>query len=130
MVRLSFGSLSWLGLCLVLTGLGISQGTPKKKLPSVAEAKAFIEEAETRLMALSVDVSRANWVQSTHITEDTEILSAQANERAIAAGVDFAKRATRFDGLNLPADLARKMKLFLQAQPSRVLTMSAVDDVT
>lgn len=26
--------------------------------------------------------------------------------------------------------LARKMKLFLQAQPSRVLTMSAVDDVT
>lgn len=26
--------------------------------------------------------------------------------------------------------LARKMKLLLQAQPSRVLTMSAVDDVT
>ena len=62
-------------------------------------------------MTLSVDASRASWVQSTHITEDTEILSAQANERAIAAGVDFAKRATRFDGLKLPADLARKMKL-------------------
>jgi len=26
--------------------------------------------------------------------------------------------------------LTRKMKLLLQAQPSRVLTMSAVDDVT
>ena len=26
--------------------------------------------------------------------------------------------------------LTRKMELFLQAQPSRVLTMSAVDDVT
>ena len=77
----------------------------------MAEAKAFIEEAEARLMALSVDASRASWVQSTHITEDTEILAAQANERAIAAGVDFAKRATRFDGLKLPSDLARKMKL-------------------
>ena len=111
MVRFSFRSLSWLGLCLALTGFGISQSTAKKNPPSIAEAKAFIDEAEARLMALSVDASRANWVQSTHITEDTEILSAQANERAIAAGVDFAKRATRFDGLNLPADMARKMKL-------------------
>src|SRR5688572_9246710 len=111
MVCLSVRSLSWLGLCLVLTGSGISQSTARKSPPSIAEAKAFIDEAETRLMALSVDASRANWVQSTHITEDTEILSAQANERAIAAGVDFAKRATRFDGLNLPPDMARKMKL-------------------
>jgi len=111
MVRFSFRSLSWLGLCLALTGFGISQSTAKKNPPSIAEAKAFIDEAEARLMALSVDASRANWVQSTHITEDTEILSAQANERAIAAGVDFAKRATRFDGLDLPADMARKMKL-------------------
>ena len=105
MVRFSFRSLSWLGLWLALTGFGISQSTTKKSPPSIAEAKAFIDEAEARLMALSVDASRANWVQSTHITEDTEILSAQANERAIAAGVAFAKRATRFDGLNLPGDM-------------------------
>jgi len=111
MVRLSFQSLSWLGLCLILTGFGFTQSAAKRKPPSLAEAKTFIEEAEARLMVLSVDASRANWVQSTYITDDTEILSAQANERAIAAGVDFAKRATRFDGLNLPADMARKMKL-------------------
>src|SRR4030095_16766321 len=97
MCGLGFRSLSWLGLCLALTGFGISQSAGKKKPPSIAEAKAFIDDAEARLMALSVDASRANWVQSTHITEDTEILSAQANERAIAAGVGFAKGGTRFD---------------------------------
>ncbi len=111
MVRFSFRCLSSLAFCLILTGFGIAQNTGKAKPPTLAEAKAFIEEAEARLMALSVDASRASWVQSTHITEDTEILAAQANERAIAAGVDFAKRATRFDGLKLPSDLARKMKL-------------------
>jgi peptidyl-dipeptidase A len=111
MVHFGFRSLLWLVLCLILTGFGISQNTRTVKPPTLAEAKAFIEEAEARLMTLSIDASRASWVQSTHITEDTEILAAQANERAIAAGVDFAKRATRFDGLKLPSDLARKMKL-------------------
>jgi peptidyl-dipeptidase A len=111
MVRFGFRSLLSLLLCFILTGFGSSQNTAKGNPPSLAEAKAFIEEAEARLMIVSVDASRANWVQSTYITEDTEILAAQANERAIAAGVDFAKRATRFDGVNLPADMARKMKL-------------------
>src|SRR5215510_3046690 len=107
----------WWLLCfgLLSIGSGHSQGLSKQTTlsnnPTVAEARAFIEEAETKLRRLSVDASRASWVQSTYITEDTEILSAQANERAIAAGVDFAKRATRFDGLSLPADPARKMKL-------------------
>jgi len=111
MVRFSFRCLSSLTFCLILNGFGLAQNTGKVKPPTLAEAKAFIEEAEARLMTLSVDASRASWVQSTHITEDTEILAAQANERAIAAGVNFAKRATRFDGLKLPSDLARKMKL-------------------
>ena len=50
-------------------------------------------------------------MKATYITDDTEILAAQADERAIAAQVEFAKQATRFDGLKLPPDLARKMLL-------------------
>ncbi|HEX5134350.1 MAG TPA: M2 family metallopeptidase [Thermoanaerobaculia bacterium] len=81
------------------------------KAPTVAEAKAFAEEAETKLLALSVEASRAGWVQSTYITDDTEALAAKANERAINAGVEYAKKATRFDGLKLPADTARKLMI-------------------
>ena len=79
--------------------------------PTVAEAEAFIKGAEAKLLELSVNASRADWVKATYITDDTEILAAQADERVIAAQVELAKQATRFDGLKLPADLARKMRL-------------------
>ncbi len=49
-------------------------------------------------------------------------MSAQANERLIAANVQLAKEATRFDKVQLLPDLARKMKLlkvgFTLATPS------------
>ena len=120
----------WCLLCLGLLLGSIEFGSQSRSTRSepsnsltVAEARAFIEEAEAKLMGLSVNASRASWVQATYITEDTEILSAQANERAIAAGVDFAKRATQFDGLTLPANLARKMKLLKVS-----LTLAAPSD--
>ncbi len=83
----------------------------QRKTPTLAEAKAFVDEAEAKLLALSVEASRAGWVQSTYITDDTEALAAKANERAINAGVEYAKKATRYDGLKLPADLARKLMI-------------------
>jgi peptidyl-dipeptidase A len=76
-----------------------------------AEAKKFIEDAEAKLLEVNVEASRADWVKDTYITEDTEILAAKADERAINATVELAKQATRFDHLKLPEDLARKMKL-------------------
>jgi peptidyl-dipeptidase A len=80
-------------------------------VPTVQEAKTFMEETETRLFALSVEAERAAWVQATYITEDTEVLAAQANERLIAATMALAKKATQFDKLPLPPEVARKMKL-------------------
>jgi peptidyl-dipeptidase A len=97
--------------------------SPAGKPATAAEAKAFLDEAEAKLLALATDAGRAAWVQSTHITDDTEILAAQANERSIAATVAYAKKATRFDGLALPADLARKMKLLKLS-----LTLAAPSD--
>src|ERR1700693_3086760 len=82
-----------------------------KAPPTAAEAKAFVEEAETRLIQLSIDAGRADWVRSTNITDDTEMLAAQANEKAIAAGVEYAKKAARFDGLKVPETVARKLLL-------------------
>jgi peptidyl-dipeptidase A len=99
-------------LSSLLTLPGFSQEPAKaRETPTLADAEAFIKEAESRLLALSVDAQRAAWVQATYITQDTEILAAQANERSIAAGVEFAKQATRFDSLKLPPELGRKLKL-------------------
>jgi len=96
-----------LGLILLLAllmGCGAKQ-------PTEQEARDFMKNVEERLLALGVESGRADWVKDTFITGDTEILAAKADERDINATVEFAKQATRFDGLNLPADLARKMKL-------------------
>jgi peptidyl-dipeptidase A len=77
----------------------------------VNTAKAFIDEVESKLLLLTVESSRTDWIRSTYITGDTELVSAKANERTINATVDYAKKSTRYDGLNLPEDLARKLKL-------------------
>ena len=112
-----FGIHNLVGLVLGVILLGVvsmSNADEKSSLtqpPTVAEAEAFIKKAEAKLLELSVNASRADWVKATYITDDTEILAAQADERAIAAQVEFAKQATRFDGLKLPADVARKMLL-------------------
>ena len=82
-----------------------------KPSATVDEARAFVEEADKKILELSVAADRANWIQSTYITEDTEILAAEATERRSAAIVELAKEATRFDGLNVPEDVARKLKL-------------------
>src|SRR5882724_5235475 len=78
---------------------------------TVAEAEKFIVDAEKLLFALSVKTSRADWVKSTYITDDTETLSAEANKDLIAATTELAEQSRRFDGLQLSTDVARKILL-------------------
>jgi peptidyl-dipeptidase A len=79
--------------------------------PTRQEAERFVAAAEKRGEESAVAASRANWVQANFITYDTEILAAQANERSTALGVELAKQAARFDGLDLPYDVRRKLDL-------------------
>ena len=79
--------------------------------PTVEEAKKFLDGVEERMLTLANEASRAGWVQSTFITDDTETLAALANQRLIAATVNYAKEATRFDKVQLPPDMTRKMLL-------------------
>ena len=102
-------------------------------VPSVAEAKKFLEEAETRLLELTNEAGRSAWVQSNFITDDTEALAALANERQIGVAVELAKAATRFDKVALPPDMARKMKLlklsFTLAAPSNKIERTEVTSI-
>ncbi|HEX6640473.1 MAG TPA: M2 family metallopeptidase, partial [Thermoanaerobaculia bacterium] len=67
---------------------------------------------------MNVDAQRASWVQSTYITYDTQILAAKENEKLINAGVELAKRAARYDGLELPYDVRRKLEIIKLALTS------------
>ena len=79
--------------------------------PTIAEAQRFVRDAERRLDDLTIRQQRAQWVQSTFITDDTELLAAQANEALVATMTDLGVQARRFAKLALPDTTARKIKL-------------------
>jgi peptidyl-dipeptidase A len=86
--------------------------------PTAADAAKFVADAEARLAAMNVDAQRAAWVQSTFITEDTQVIAAKENEKLINAGVEMAKEAARFDKLQLPDDTRRKLEIIKLALTS------------
>ncbi|HET7873412.1 MAG TPA: M2 family metallopeptidase, partial [Terriglobales bacterium] len=111
-------------LCLLLliscaafgqTGTGKKNAPAKtavaKSAPTVAEAEAFMKKAEAQLEDLGVRAQRASWVQENFITDDTEALAAQAQEKLTAVVTQLALDARRFDGLKMPPELARKFML-------------------
>lgn len=83
----------------------------KTAAPTIAEAEAFLKEAEARLEKLSNTAQRADWVNQTHITDDTEAIAAQAGELALAAAGEIALASRRYNGLPLSADSKRKLML-------------------
>lgn len=89
---------------------------PGQALPSAAEAEAFLDRVEDRLHELSKRASRALWVQQTYITDETEQIAAEATRDLMAASLEAATEARRFDGLDLPPDAARKLLLLKLAE--------------
>jgi peptidyl-dipeptidase A len=75
------------------------------------DAQSFIEQTEQELLELWIANERAGWVQANFITEDTDIIAADAKKEMIAATMERALAATEFDGLELPPELQRKLRL-------------------
>ncbi len=95
--------------CCAAGLVALLAGADRKATPE--EARKFINDAEQKLLVLGVDAQRADWIKSTYITDDTELVAAKLDERSIAATVDYAKQAVRFDGVPLDPVTARKLKL-------------------
>lgn len=82
------------------------------KAPTVADAQAWMAQTESSLLDLVNEGGRAQWVQETYITDDTEALSAKANERIAARMNQAVLESHRFDGVKgMPAELQRKLML-------------------
>jgi peptidyl-dipeptidase A len=78
---------------------------------SAADSETFIKEAENRYLSASIKDSRASWVQSNFITEDTEAIAADSKDNLIAAIKELTDQSRQFDGQQLSPDVARKIKL-------------------
>jgi peptidyl-dipeptidase A len=75
------------------------------------EAEKFLADAEKRLLDLNIKSGRADWVRSTFITDDTELMSANANDDVIAATTELAEQSRRYENLDLSPESKRKLKL-------------------
>jgi peptidyl-dipeptidase A len=82
-----------------------SSGSPKD------EAEKFLADAEKRLLDLNIKAGRADWVKSTYITDDTELIAADANESLIAATTELAEQSRKYENLDLSPEAKRKLKL-------------------
>ncbi len=104
--------LSLLLLVVVLPLLSASRALAQQSAkPTVADAQAFMDTAEAELLDLTTISSRAGWIEETYITDDSELLSAKENERLIARTTELIDGLKRFNGLQLPPELARKFML-------------------
>jgi len=97
-------------LLVLLSFLFVIQVQAASK-PTVADAEQFMKQAEARLNELGVKTARASWVQENFITDDTEALSADAQNQITAVTTELIEQAKQFDGLQLPPELARKVML-------------------
>ncbi len=79
--------------------------------PTPAEAVAFIATAEKDLAQVNVYAQKADWVQETYITVDTNELDARAGAEATEMAVKYAKGAARFDHVKVDDVTRRKLML-------------------
>ena len=110
MIRRLGRQVSALALAAVLAS-GLAACTRKPAQPTVEEAKAFLARAEGQLEAMEEEASRIAWVNATFITTDTDWLNAKMTERYTKLLVDLAHEAARYKDLDLPPEMARKIKL-------------------
>jgi peptidyl-dipeptidase A len=79
--------------------------------PTAEEATRFVATVNERLRELYTASARASWVNQNFITDDTEALSASAEEAYMDYMSRTVKAATRFDGVQVPPDVARQLYL-------------------
>ena len=91
-------------LAAALTACSTVSATPE-------EAKKFIDNVNTTALRLGMENSQAAWVQATYITDDTQAISARANQVYIDTMAKFAKDAGKFDKVEVPADVRRQLNL-------------------
>ena len=95
--------------CLVFSFISLPRANAQT--PTVQDAQSFMQKAEAELLSLYNEGQRAQWIEETYITPDTETQAARAQDRIIARTTELVKQAKQFEALDLPPDLRRKLLL-------------------
>ncbi|MEM9862402.1 MAG: M2 family metallopeptidase [Myxococcota bacterium] len=88
--------------------------------PTASDAEAFVARVEQEMLDFNEFASRTAWVRATNITYDTNWLVERMSAESTRLSVAWANEAKRFNDLELPAELRRKIELI-----KRSITMPA-----
>ena len=88
------------------------ESTSASAAPTAADADAFIARAEKELADFSVTQARADWVNATYITDDTDALAAHFGAIGTEMRVRYAGEAAKYANVpGLSADTKRKLDM-------------------
>ncbi len=92
---------------------GLLAGCSKDTAPPAtpAEADAFVARVNETFRQMNPESASAQWLASTYINSDSQLVAAKAQERSLAQLKAFVEEAKRFDGLELKPETARAIHL-------------------
>ncbi len=90
---------------------------------TAAEADAFVARINATLRKDLPGLSSAQWLASTYINDDSQLLASQANERFLEKQKAFIAESRRFDGVELSPATSRAIDLLRNA-----MTLPPPDD--
>lgn len=83
-------------------------------VPANETADAFIARVNAEMKAMYPELTSAQWLSSTYINDDSQLIAAKANERYLAKLNDWIEQSRRFEGKPMSADTARAIALLKQ----------------
>jgi peptidyl-dipeptidase A len=103
--------LTLLLIALCATFLWVDGAVAQERPATVEDARAFIERAEEEITEFNEFAGHVFWIRATYINHDSNWLATKVGAEGTQLGVRLANEAKRFDGLDLPEDVARKLAL-------------------
>jgi peptidyl-dipeptidase A len=104
-----------LGIAAAIAGIA---GCSTDQLPGAVEQVAnpkspekFVAEVNETIVKITPEITSAEWLANTYINDDSQRVSASANERWLGMLNGFVAQAARYDGVEMSADTARALNL-------------------
>ncbi len=79
--------------------------------PTGETADQFIARVNTELKAMYPELTAPQWLSNTYINQDSQLLSAKANERYLSQLNRWIEESKRFEGQTMSPDTARAIQL-------------------
>src|SRR3546814_2946346 len=86
-------------------------------LPKDETADQFIERVNGELMAMYPEITAAQWISNTYITDDSKLIAAKSNERFLTQLNSWLEQAKRFEGQEMSPQTARAINLLKIGTP-------------